>query len=222
MAHKKGVGSSDNGRDSKSKRLGVKLFGGQFAKSGNIIVRQRGTRFHPGLNVGMGKDHTLFALIEGTVTFKKGRQDRTFVHIQPEVAEVSDVVVKTSKKEKTAVENVDTTKKVVSETPEAAEAVSEKPKAAKTSKAVKGDDLKKIEGIGPKIAELLVNAGIDTFAALGSSDIEKIKEVLDAAGSRYRIADPTTWPQQAQLAAEGKWDELKELQDKLDGGRLVD
>lgn len=222
MAHKKGVGSSDNGRDSKSKRLGVKLFGGQFAKSGNIIVRQRGTRFHPGLNVGMGKDHTLFALIEGTVTFKKGRQDRTFVHIQPEVAEVSDVVVKTSKKEKPAVENVDTTKKVVSETPEAAEAVSEKPKAAKTSKAVKGDDLKKIEGIGPKIAELLVNAGIDTFAALGSSDIEKIKEVLDAAGSRYRIADPTTWPQQAQLAAEGKWDELKELQDKLDGGRLVD
>jgi large subunit ribosomal protein L27 len=225
MAHKKGVGSSDNGRDSKSKRLGVKLFGGQFAKSGNIIVRQRGTKFHPGLNVGMGKDHTLFALIEGTVTFKKGRQDRTFVHIQPEVAEVADVV-KAPKAVKAAAVKTETVKKEATKAPKAAEStketVTEAPKAAKVTKASKGDDLKKIEGIGPKIAELLTNAGMDTFAALGNSDIEKIKEVLDAAGSRYRIADPTTWPQQAQLAAEGKWDELKELQDKLDGGRLVD
>ena len=69
MAHKKGVGSTDNGRDSNAKRLGVKLFGGQHAKAGNIIVRQRGTRFHPGLNVGIGRDHTLFALVEGTVNF---------------------------------------------------------------------------------------------------------------------------------------------------------
>ena len=83
MAHKKGVGSSDNGRDSKSKRLGVKLFGGQAATAGNIIVRQRGTRFHPGQNVGMGKDFTLHALVDGTVTFKKGKQDRTFISILP-------------------------------------------------------------------------------------------------------------------------------------------
>lgn len=81
MAHKKGVGSTDNGRDSNSKRLGVKLFGGQSAIAGNIIVRQRGTRFHAGNNVGMGRDHTLFALSDGTVTFKKGKQDRTFVHV---------------------------------------------------------------------------------------------------------------------------------------------
>lgn len=71
MAHKKGVGSSKNGRESESKRLGVKLFGGHSAKAGNIIVRQRGTQHHPGKNVGMGKDHTLFALIDGQVKFRK-------------------------------------------------------------------------------------------------------------------------------------------------------
>ncbi len=83
MAHKKGVGSSKNGRDSLSKRLGVKIFGGEFAKAGNIIVRQRGTVHHPGLNVGMGKDHTLFALIDGKVVFKKTRNERSVVSVQP-------------------------------------------------------------------------------------------------------------------------------------------
>ena len=81
MAHKKGAGSSDNGRESHSKRLGVKIFGGQFAKSGNIIVRQRGTKHNPAQNVGIGKDHTLFALINGTVQFKKGRKNRSFVSV---------------------------------------------------------------------------------------------------------------------------------------------
>ena len=81
MAHKKGVGSSDNGRDSNAKFLGVKLFGGQAARAGNIIVRQRGTRFHPGSNVGIGRDHTLFALKDGTVQFKTGRKNRTFINI---------------------------------------------------------------------------------------------------------------------------------------------
>ncbi len=83
MAHKKGVGSSDNGRESHSKRLGVKLFGGQFAKAGNIIVRQRGTKHHPGNNVGMGKDHTLFALTDGIVRFKKRRNNKSYVYIEP-------------------------------------------------------------------------------------------------------------------------------------------
>ena len=83
MAHKKGVGSTDNGRDSNSKRLGVKLFGGQVARAGNIIVRQRGTKFHPGENVGMGRDHTLHALIDGTVVFNKKRLNRTFISIAP-------------------------------------------------------------------------------------------------------------------------------------------
>ncbi|HLU94632.1 MAG TPA: 50S ribosomal protein L27 [Membranihabitans sp.] len=81
MAHKKGVGSSDNGRDSNPKMLGVKMFGGQAAIAGNILVRQRGTKFHAGDNVGMGRDHTLFALSDGTVQFKKGRLNRTFVHV---------------------------------------------------------------------------------------------------------------------------------------------
>ena len=81
MAHKKGVGSSDNGRESHSKRLGVKIFGGQKAIAGNILVRQRGTEYHPGLNVGIGKDHTLFALIDGTVAFKRKHDNRSYVSV---------------------------------------------------------------------------------------------------------------------------------------------
>ncbi|MFI3331645.1 MAG: 50S ribosomal protein L27 [Rikenellaceae bacterium] len=83
MAHKKGAGSSRNGRESESKRLGVKLFGGQFAKAGNIIVRQRGTVHNPGENVGMGKDHTLFALTNGTVSFCKKTSGKSYVSITP-------------------------------------------------------------------------------------------------------------------------------------------
>jgi large subunit ribosomal protein L27 len=82
MAHKKGEGSVKNGRDSTSKRLGVKIFGGQPAISGNIIVRQRGTVYHPGKNVGVGKDYTLFALEDGIVEFKKGKKDRTTISVQ--------------------------------------------------------------------------------------------------------------------------------------------
>ena len=82
MAHKKGAGSSRNGRDSHSKRLGVKLFGGQAAKAGNIIVRQRGTKHNPGLNVGLGKDHTLFALADGEVEFKRKRDNKTYVSVK--------------------------------------------------------------------------------------------------------------------------------------------
>jgi large subunit ribosomal protein L27 len=84
MAHKKGVGSSKNGRESHSKRLGVKIFGGQQAISGNIIVRQRGTHHHPGDNVGLGKDHTLFALVDGTVSFAKKRDDKSYVSVIPQ------------------------------------------------------------------------------------------------------------------------------------------
>jgi large subunit ribosomal protein L27 len=83
MAHKKGEGSVKNGRDSNSKRLGVKIFGGQPALAGNIIVRQRGTEYHPGKNVGVGKDYTLFALADGVVEFKKGRNDKTTISVLP-------------------------------------------------------------------------------------------------------------------------------------------
>ncbi|MDR2122394.1 MAG: 50S ribosomal protein L27 [Flavobacteriaceae bacterium] len=87
MAHKKGVGSSKNGRESHSKRLGVKIFGGQEAKAGNILVRQRGTTHHPGNNVGIGKDHTLFALIDGVVVFRKKQNNRSYVSVQPKEAQ---------------------------------------------------------------------------------------------------------------------------------------
>ncbi len=83
MAHKKGVGSSKNGRESESKRLGVKIFGGQAAIAGNIIVRQRGTAHHPGENVGIGKDHTLYALTDGVVEFRKKKNNRSFVSVVP-------------------------------------------------------------------------------------------------------------------------------------------
>lgn len=83
MAHKKGAGSSQNGRESESKRLGVKIYGGQFAKAGNIIIRQRGTVHKPGENVGIGKDHSLFALVDGTVEFRKKRNNKSFVSVIP-------------------------------------------------------------------------------------------------------------------------------------------
>jgi len=86
MAHKKGAGSSSNGRESHSKRLGVKIFGGQVAQAGNIIVRQRGTVHNPGLNVGIGKDHTLYALADGIVEFKRKQKDRSYVSVLPEEA----------------------------------------------------------------------------------------------------------------------------------------
>ena len=90
MAHKKGVGSSENGRESHSKRLGVKVFDGQAVIAGNIIVRQRGTQHYPGDNVGMGKDHTLFALTDGIVEFTRKREDRSYVNVIPVEAEVTE------------------------------------------------------------------------------------------------------------------------------------
>jgi large subunit ribosomal protein L27 len=86
MAHKKGVGSSKNGRESHSKRLGIKIFGGEICKAGNIIIRQRGTQHHPGINVGIGSDHTLYARIDGRVVFRKRKDDRSFVSVEPLVA----------------------------------------------------------------------------------------------------------------------------------------
>ena len=83
MAHKKGVGSSKNGRESARQRLGVKIWGGQVCKAGNIIVRQRGTVHYPGANIGMGSDHTLYALVDGVVTFKRGKNDKSYVSVTP-------------------------------------------------------------------------------------------------------------------------------------------
>ncbi len=278
MAHKKGVGSTDNGRDSKSKRLGVKLYGGQKAIAGNVIVRQRGTQYHPGENVYMGRDHTLHAYVDGIVQFKRTINDRCYVHIIPmqEVAETVAPVAKTAKKaaapapvaEKPAAkrqaapqpevvaapaaepeaEVAPVAEPAAEESPvvEAAavvaeEAVAEAPaavaaeiseeadddaapaekKKAAAKKEPKLNDLKIIEGVGPKIEQLLKENGINTWEELAEASADRLKEILDAAGSRYQIHDPSTWPAQARFAAAGQWDDLKDYQEMLIGGRDV-
>lgn len=205
MAHKKGVGSTDNGRDSKSKRLGVKLFGGQFAKAGNIIIRQRGTKYHPGNNVYMGKDFTLHAQIDGFVDFRTKKMGRTYVNILPDLEEVKETVAKIEKTKKAA------------PAPKKTESAAKK---AAPKSAGGADDLKKIEGIGPKTAEHFNNAGINTFAELAKTSVDKLQTILDNAGKRYSIINPSTFPMQAELAAQGKWDELTSLKDRINNGKL--
>lgn len=223
MAHKKGVGSSDNGRDSKSKRLGVKLFGGQVAVAGNILVRQRGTRFHPGENVYMGRDHTLHASIDGVVVFTRKRDDRNYVSVLPQVAEVVDAPAPAKKaapkSEPAPKAKAPVAAPEVTEVAAEVEAAAEKKAAPKKEKAPKLDDLKIIEGVGPKIETLLKDGGINTWAELAAASVDRLKEILDAAGPRYQIHDPSTWPAQAKFAAEGKWEELKDYQEMLMGGR---
>jgi large subunit ribosomal protein L27 len=132
MAHKKGAGSSRNGRESHSKRLGIKIFGGQPAIAGNIIVRQRGTKHNPGLNVGIGRDHTLFALTEGVVTFKKKADNRSYVSVLPfavePVAEVTAPAPKAKAEPKVVAAPV-------AEAPVAEEAAPKKKAAPKAKKA---------------------------------------------------------------------------------------
>jgi large subunit ribosomal protein L27 len=132
MAHKKGAGSSRNGRESHSKRLGIKIFGGQPAIAGNIIVRQRGTKHNPGLNVGIGRDHTLFALTEGVVTFKKKADNRSYVSVLPfavePVAEVTAPAPKAKAEPKVVAAPV-------AEAPAAEEAAPKKKAAPKAKKA---------------------------------------------------------------------------------------
>jgi large subunit ribosomal protein L27 len=186
MAHKKGVGSSKNGRESESKRLGVKIYGGQFAKAGNILVRQRGTQHYPGENVGMGKDHTLFALIDGTVAFRKKRKNRSYVSVAP-VVDVDVAVAEAPVKEAPKKEAVPVVEK------EKAEVKKEAPKAE-----AKGDDLTKLTGVGPKLAEILAEGGFTTYAAVAAASVEAIQKVLEVAGSRYASKDPAPWIEEAK------------------------
>ena len=254
MAHKKGVGSTDNGRDSKSKRLGVKMYGGQFAKAGNILVRQRGTKFHAGENVYMGKDFTLHAKVDGTITFIKKRMNRTFINIIPDgspsdVAEkVKEEIKANEGKDKQLPDNApgqveETPAPVaaaeapvveeapVKETPAAEEApvAEEAPKKAKVEKIVlpsgkkiKKDDLKLVEGIGPKIEGLLNEAGIFTWNDLANAATEKVQAILDEAGPRYKMHNPATWAKQAELADTEQWEALETYQDQLKGGKEVE
>ena len=185
MAHKKGVGSSKNGRESESKRLGVKIYGGQFAKAGNILVRQRGTTHHPGENVGMGKDHTLFALIDGTVVFRKRRNNRSYVSVAPEVtveAAVAEAPVKKA------------APKAEAPKAEAKPEVKEEAPKAETS----GDDLTKLTGVGPKLAEILAEGGFVSYASIAAASVDDIQKVLEEAGSRYASKDPAPWIEEAK------------------------
>ncbi len=287
MAHKKGAGSSDNGRDSKPKYLGVKLFGGQVATAGNIIIRQRGTKFHPGDNAYMGKDFTIHAKVDGTVVFRRRKDDRTYVSIRPSdelIAAMTRPILgtrdaalaaqgqlttpvaapaKAARAPKAApapvakaapaealkgapapaasVEPVSEPNDPEFDAPVAApvevsaplaaathvEPVAEpapvEPVAAPAPKSTASesqrDDLKLIEGIGPKIEMMLNEGGFLTFASLAEAPVERVQAILDAGGPRYRIHNPATWAKQAALAAAGKMDELKALQDNLNGGK---
>ncbi|HDR51526.1 MAG TPA: 50S ribosomal protein L27 [Mariniphaga anaerophila] len=196
MAHKKGVGSSKNGRESESKRLGVKIYGGQYAKAGNILVRQRGTQHYPGENVGIGKDHTLFALIDGTVMFQKKRKNRSYISVEP----VVDVDVAVAEAPAPVAEEKPKAKAEPAKAEKVAAEVKEEVSETKVEKT-ETDDLKKIEGVGPKLAEVLNAAGINTYAELAASSVEKINEILAEAGSRYASKDPAPWIEQAKELA---------------------
>ena len=198
MAHKKGVGSSKNGRESESKRLGVKIYGGQFAKAGNILVRQRGTTHYPGTNVGMGKDHTLFALIDGTVVFRKRMKNRSYVSIDPVIEVAEAPAKKTETKAKTEVKEEVKVEAPKEETPKAEK--KEAPKAA-PKKETKADDLTKFTGVGPKLAEILAGGGFTTYASIAVASVEDIQKVLEAAGSRYASKDPAPWIEEAKELA---------------------
>ncbi len=206
MAHKKGEGKVKNGRESHSKRLGVKIFGGQHCIAGNIIVRQRGTKHNPGENVGIGKDHTLYALSDGIVVFKKKRDDRSYVSVLAEVPVVAEKNGAPKAATKTAAP-ADTT------------GFDSKAATATFGKKISLDDLKIVEGIGPKIEEIFHAAGIKTWNDLANANVEQLKSLLAEAGSRYAMHDPSSWSEQAALAHAGKFAELKDLQEKLDGGK---
>ena len=199
MAHKKGQGSSKNGRESHSKRLGVKKFGGEFVLAGNILVRQRGTQFHPGLGVGLGKDHTLFAKRHGVVEFETKRNNRKYIHVQPiaELEEAMQNAVKAAQEE--VVEAPKAAKKEAKETKKA-EPKAEAPKSAKKEapKADAADDLTALAGVGPKMADKMNAAGITSFAQLAAMTEESIAALEAEKG---KITTPANW---AKWTAEAK------------------
>ena len=225
MAHKKGQGSTKNNRDSISKRLGVKIYGGQAAIPGNIIIRQRGTRYHPGHGVGIGKDHTIYATTEGIVTFTTKRHGKKVVHVLPIEDRINlKGLDPTNQSNNTTVQENGHSSKAVAANDQIMDQIKEKEekpaakKQAKQASSAKKDDLTKIEGIGPKTAELLQNNNISSYNDLVSASVNNLKEILKDAGSVYAAFDPTTWPKQAKMAADGDWANLSVYQEKLDGG----
>lgn len=184
MAHKKGQGSSRNGRESESKRLGVKLFGGQLAIPGNILVRQRGTKFHAGLNVGMGKDHTLFAKEAGEVAFTVKKGNKRYISVLPvnEDAIIEEVIAKKAASKASKPKAETTTLGEIS-------AKAEAPKKAKAEK--KGDDLKAVNGIGPAFEKRLNAMGVFTYADLAALTLEQVAKMEEESGDA--MTSPDQW-----------------------------
>ncbi len=181
MAHKKAGGSSRNGRDSAGRRLGVKKFGGELVIPGNIIVRQRGTKFFPGDNVGMGKDHTLFALVQGNIKFKKTRNGKNIVDVV--LDEDGKLIVKPSAKKTAA-------KKAPAK------------KAHAGASAIK-DDVELIGGVGPALKKKLEAFGISSLKQIADMDnaaLSKMDEELKLGGR----TDREEWIDQAKELLAGK------------------
>ncbi len=220
MAHKKGGGSSRNGRDSNSQRLGVKCFGGQLVIPGNIIVRQRGTHFHPGENVGIGKDHTIFSKIEGLVVFERmrGRDGQKQISVYPEGAVPTKSGV--SANAPTAVVEAPAAKAPVVKKPTASKAAAKptKEKAASASTQPK-DKLTTIEGVGPKTQAALNASGIFTFAQVAAMSADELNQIVKVEHGVQIVGDAATWPKQAKFLADGDAEGLKAYQDTLVGGR---
>ena len=203
MAHKKGQGSSRNGRESQSKRLGVKIYSGQHAIPGNILVRQRGTQFYPGANVGMGKDHTIFAKIEGIVTFVTKKNNKKYISVIPAEAMLEETAATKPAKKAKKVE-ADVVAKVEAPKEETAVAKTKAPKEEKKAAAKKadkkGDDLKKINGIGPAFQKRLNAMGIFTYADMAAITTEKA-EALEAEYNDA-MTSPEEWINWANEAKE--------------------
>jgi len=208
MAHKKAAGSAKNLRDSNPKFRGVKLFGWQIAKAGNIIIRQKGDKYQTGRGVYKGSDFTIHASIDGIVSFTKRsikRYDgRKYLRTVVEVLPIEDAKAPVAPKAKT--KQAKTATKVEKPAPKATNA-----------KAAEGDDLTKIEWIGPKINEVFHANGILTYSDLSWSKVGDLRTILADNGLSQH--DPKTWKKQATLAKNGKWDDLKTLQDELVWGK---
>lgn len=223
MAHKKGGGSTKNGRDSNAQRLGVKCFGSEYVIPGNIIVRQRGTHFHPGENVGLGKDYTIFSKIEGIVVFERmhGRNGQKRISVYPENVVPATHGGTLQVNGDVAVAKAPAPKAKRTATPAAVEEAKPAPKARAAKKATKaeGDNLTVIEGIGPKTQAALNNSGITTYAQIASASAEDLHRIVKVENNVQIVGDAATWPKQAQYLVDGDAEGLKAYQDKLVGGR---
>ncbi len=204
MAHKKGAGSSRNGRESHSKRLGVKIYGGQLAIAGNIIIRQRGTTHHPSEGVGMGRDHTLFALQDGIVYFTKKRKNRSYVSVLS-----PDKYNSITGQNLAIVEVGGEVEQAVEKTPEKKTPEKKAPKEVKKEKAqadlsTEKDNLKVIEGLGPAYEKKLNAAGITSFAQLSALTAEDLVKLETEAGIKAAKVEKDNWIGQAADLVKGK------------------